>query len=528
MMRFESARAGRQPRVRLGIVLVAALLHCQHAFLLRKDQFHYRRTRNVATRSCNVAEAAPITPEGLEKTLRSCTTARQAKHALQTVLNNRSSEENDSRTCLFGSIMPPPDASTRVISDGDLAIQTRMANKKYNIMDLIELSGDRDSDRASLSLLCLTVASTMSAIVANQNLPGPEIIRFLVVWVLCFAPLFFVGYGIATPDKLQSLLVSIQRELFPAYRQRTIQHEAGHFLMAHLLGYPIETYRANSVKNAVAFYPLRDTNLAQDKAQALGFDRPTRARPESQGDEARPFSSDAAFFGPGGRGSETVDRYSVFRSSKNITANPFLKLASINEPSESWPYRGFDEATLVQLAVVSVAGCCAEILAFGNAEGGAADLGQLQQIFASADKEITERGAENRIRFALGYTMSQLRRHLGALDAVAHVMERDGSVAECVLAIENCENVSGQDGILGDYEGRRREMFRNEKAGVIERLFLGGLKSIDENEDRYVVGKSGGYRKETYRLTGDDPFYAAIGVAVIFFVWASSGGLSLH
>jgi hypothetical protein len=32
--------------------------------------------------------------------------------------------------------------------------------------------------------------------------------------------------------------------------------------------------------------------------------------------------------------------------------------------------------------------------------------------------------------------MSQLR-HLGALDALVSVMERDGSVAECVLAIES-------------------------------------------------------------------------------------------
>jgi len=29
-------------------------------------------------------------------------------------------------------------------------------------------------------------------------------------------------------------------------------------------------------------------------------------------------------------------------------------------------------------------------------------------------------------------------------------------------------------------------------------------------------------------LTGDDPFYAALGVAFLFYMYASLGGLSLH
>jgi hypothetical protein len=70
-------------------------------------------------------------------------------------------------------------------------------------------------------VLGIFLASSLSAIVANENLPGPEIIRFLVVWVLSFTPFaLVVGYGIATPDNLQALLV---------YRKRMIQHEAGQF-----------------------------------------------------------------------------------------------------------------------------------------------------------------------------------------------------------------------------------------------------------------------------------------------------------
>jgi hypothetical protein len=173
-----------------------------------------------------------------------------------------------------------------------------------------------------------------------------------------------------------------------------------------------------------------------------------------------------------------------------------------------------------------VAGVCAEILAFGNAEGGAADLSQLRQIFNSAEEKITDREIENRIRFALGYTLTQLRRHLGTLDALAAAMANEASVAECVAAIEACKTESGHDGSIGDYELRRRQSFQAE--GWFERRIIGGDRSIDTEEDRLVEGRGGGYRKETLRLTGDDPLYAAFAVALAFFAWAVAGGLSLH
>jgi hypothetical protein len=427
---------------------------------------------------------------------------------------------------LYKSIAIPPSASVREISDGDLAIQTRLSNKKYAIMDLIEVSGDRDADRASLGLLSVMVGSTLTALTANQNMPGPEILRFLVVLIFTFAPLAFVGYGIATPDKLQTALVVIQREFFPAYRTRMIHHEAGHFLMGHLLGLPVAGYTTNAIKNAVEFYPLSDKNRGRDRATLLGFDTPRESRDEP----VMMVPEDVPFFSTEGLGGLLLEEQSVFRNAKNYTDNPFLKLASINEPTNSWPFRGFDHRTVDQLAAVSVAGVCAEILAFGNAEGGIADLGQLRQIFGSADPKFTDREMENMIRFALGYTMSQLRRNLGALDALVSVMERDGSVAECVLAIESCENASGQNGIMGgDYELSRRQAIRSKAGNLLEMLFLGGERNADTEKEGLVQGKGGGYQKEkTPLLTGDDPLYVAIAIALGFFIWASSGGLSLH
>jgi len=476
-------------------------------------------------RSFALHETAASTPkkiieidiEKLSSQLRECKSGTAARTLLQQTLCREGTSPR------YGSVSIPPGASARSLSDGDLAIQTKIRNKKYNVVELIELNGDSDADRASLAVLSLFVGSSLSAIVANQNLPGPEIIRFVVVWIFSFAPLAFVGYGIATPDSLQTLLVTLQRNLFPTYRKRMIHHEAGHFLMGHLLGLPVKGYAANAVKNAVEFYPLNDPDVGRNRVRQLGFDSFG-----SRYDDDGPIApNDAPFFSQDGRGSNYINSQSVFRNSKNYTANPFLKLPSQNEPSNSWPFRGFDDATIDKLTVISVAGVCAELIGWGNAEGGYADLSQMRLLFNSAQSEIDERSMNNRIRFSLGYTMSQLRLHLGALDALAEVMARDGCVAECILAIESYSNLSGNDDISADYELRRRRELRSVGVNPLERILLGG-KNTDTEEDGVTEGVGGGYRQESFALSGDDPLYAAIAVATIFLLWASAGGLSLH
>jgi len=438
--------------------------------------------------------------------LNECKSGTEARNLLDTVLCEKS---------LYGSLYIMPGVSEKGLPDAELTLQTKIRNNGNGILDLIELNGNKDADRVAVALFGVMVASVGSAIAVNQNLPGPEILRFALVWILSFAPLGFVGLGIATPEKLQTFLVSLQRQIFPVYRKRMVQHEAGHFLMGHLLGLPVKGYSANAVKNAVEFYPLNDPQLGRDRVKLLGFDSSRTERPVYE--EFLPSESNAPYFSKEGRGGDVFEEQSVFRNVKNYTDNPFLKLPSSNEPKNSWPFRGFDERTLDKLTVVSVAGVCAEILAFGDAEGGYADFAQLRQLFNSAQSELDEKDMEKRIRYALGYTMCQMRLHLGVLDSLADEMERGASVANCVLAIENCENVSGNDdGMVDEYDTIRQEKFRAENTGFLEKLFLEG-KNSESEKTQLIEGIGGGSKKESFKITGDDPLYYALAIAFFFF-----------
>jgi len=461
------------------------------------------------------------------------------------------------RSRIYNSLSIPRGASSLPVSDADLAIQTKVRNTKYSVMELIELNGDLDADRASAALFAITLGSSLSAVGAGEVLISlPEVMRFIVVWILAFAPLAFVGTGLASPAWLASVLVGIQRAAFPSYRKRMLQHEAGHFLLGHLLGYPIKSYTANAVRNAVELYPLRDKEMGRERAMNLGFDVDRRREVETSGreisndgyiydgdDDRSESSSNTPYFSEKGRGESDLRERSVFRDGRSDPARrstasyPSVSptIPESNDPTRSWPYRGLDEDTLDCLSVVSVGGVCAEILAFGNAEGGYADLSQLRIFFAAAaDSVMSDDGdkkAENRIRYSVGYGITQLRRHMGALDALVEVMERDGTVAECVLAIENCPSVSGVGGLLGgssDVERTRRERIRMDGVGLLERFLLCGGKNSDAEDDGVLLGDGGGGRKARFVLTGDDPLYVAGALAFSFFIWASNGGLSLH
>ena len=525
--------------------------------------------------------------------LDSCRTRTEASKILNRALYP-DGERDASKSPLFASVKVPKNLSTRPISDAELALQTRTINSKYKIIDLIEQNGDRDIDRSSLAVLCVFIFGSSSAILAQQATTSlPDIFRWLLVFILCFSPLILVGYGLAVPDQLSETLVSIQREIFPSYRKRMIQvcfmfyilrtllslflkkitntytnyhvqHEAGHFLIGYLLGWPVKSYQVrNAVKNAVEFYPLGDDDAGAERARALGFDK--RKDNINEGEDIMSGGnegSDKPYYSRDGKGGADLER-SVFRD-ESEAVDTTLALSEENDPTASWPFRGFDDETLDILAIISVAGACAEILSYGNAEGGVADLQQLRRIYGSAassskDNEdegsnsfgkfnddaterrlrrennnkisgMDEREMDNRTRFALGFCIGVLRQNLGALDALAEAMSSDADISDCILALEKCPNASGYT-LEGDYDKIRRERFRAEESGLggwVERTFLGGSKTIDVEDSGVIEGKGGGERKQGFALQGDDVLYAALAVSGAFFAWASNGGLSLH
>ena len=170
----------------------------------------------------------PIDKIELSK-LDKCKSRTRASKIINNALHpkpNQDIEEVSNR--LFNSVSIPKQMSTKYISDAELALQTRTINSKYKILELIEQNGDRDIDRSALAILCVFIFGSSSAILAQQSADFlPDIVRWLVVFLLCFSSLILTGIGLAVPEQLSSTLVAIQREIFPSYRKRMIQHEAG-------------------------------------------------------------------------------------------------------------------------------------------------------------------------------------------------------------------------------------------------------------------------------------------------------------
>lgn len=144
---------------------------------------------NVATATRPTAKTASSknrVDENLLLKLDGCKTGTSARRLLEKALFL---EDDTVEQPLFSSIQITAGISDKIISDGDLAIQTKVRNKKYGLFELIDTNGDRDADRISAAVFGVFIASSLSAIAVNENLPGPEILRFTFVWLLSFAPL---------------------------------------------------------------------------------------------------------------------------------------------------------------------------------------------------------------------------------------------------------------------------------------------------------------------------------------------------
>ena len=120
-----------------------------------------------------------------------------------------------------------------------------------DLADVIGVYGSAQADKIAAVTMGVIFGAMASATVAQAWCPGPDIVRFSVVWALASVPYGFLTLGIQLPGLVQTLITRSYVVLFPSYRMRLLRHEAGHMLVGHLLGLPCAAVAANSAAAAV-------------------------------------------------------------------------------------------------------------------------------------------------------------------------------------------------------------------------------------------------------------------------------------
>ena len=107
---------------------------------------------------------------------------------------------------------------------------------------------------------------------------------------------------------------------------------------------------------------------------------------------------------------------------------------------ESWKKaRPFNDKEIDTLSVVSMSGLMGELTTYDKADGGQGDLEQLEEFFFRAESEALRKPAkrEDQTRWGALESLRIINNNKNALEAVCKVMASDGSVEDCILAIEN-------------------------------------------------------------------------------------------
>ena len=166
---------------------------------------------------------------------------------------------------------------------------------------------------------------------------------------------------------------TVYQKLFPEYKKKIIYHEAGHFLLAYLLGIPVR----GCVTNAwdASKYP-------EIKGQA-----------------------GTIFFDP--KLSDELLNQKITRTS------------------------------LDRMSVVIMAGIAAEAVRFGKAEGGAVDEQSLVGFLTSIQPPWNILRIQGQARWAAMQAILLIREHEDSYDALCTALEEGKSVGDAIQAIEN-------------------------------------------------------------------------------------------
>lgn len=245
-----------------------------------------------------------------------------------------------------------------------------------------------------LSMASLTPKPTNTLLVAGIVFAVSEGIASVVTGINYN---IFIG-GTLLISFLDNVLVNgavfetAQRVFMPEYGKKVLKHEAGHFLLAYLLGCPVE----GCVLSAWA--ALRDPRF---------------------GGRRTGVSAGTSFFDP--------------QLSDQINNRKPLSRSSID-----------------RYTAVVMAGIAAEALAFGGADGGAGD----EQALVRFLTQISPRGGgargwnsgeavKSQARWGALQSVLLLRYYHASYDALVDALERGGDLGDCVYAIENAARADG-------------------------------------------------------------------------------------
>lgn len=337
--------------------------------------------------------------------------------------------------------------------------QLKTTTRTNDIADAFGINGGQQVEKIAAFMVGVVATAALSGVYAQQNLTFlPDIWRFVVTLALCFAPYGAIALGIAQPEAFQRFLTVLYARYLPAYRARLARHEAGHVLVGYLLGLPLAKISVNPAAAAVTFYDTRD------ELSAVMGGAPV----------ARP--------------------------------------------------RGYvsSSAPLEAIAIVSLAGIMSEVEEYGDAEGGAADLLQLQQVYDttnmnSEDQQLTSRWAALQAHLLL-------KRNAVALESLVEAFMKENdvtpSVATCVRAIER--------GLLlpeDDLSGLR---IRNRiEPGPVEGLLVRAPRPADWDQVAVVYDRSTA-PWWVPQWTPEDVPYLALATTTLFVIYAVNGGIKLH
>ncbi|CAM9148452.1 unnamed protein product [Discosporangium mesarthrocarpum] len=288
------------------------------------------------------------------------------------------------------------------------------------------------------------------------GMPSPELSPItwpMVAWLLTLgvAMTGFIGAGLEVdPNRTwiawcTMVFLVIDKELlrgslfqllvytvFPKLRERAVVHEAGHFLMAYLLGCPVSSYYISGFDSmlrggaaggggSTVFHDQELTATLQSVSEGL-------ADITNMGEGMAQWISGGWDENDGEEAAEEVNK-----QGERVSA-----AKGMGEGRHQGKARhGIGPFALGNRhAMVLMGGVAAEMVVFGDARGGAHDAVNLQKVLASLYPTAKEAELENTARWALLAAMQILRSERRILDRLTEAMRNGQGVGHCLMEIE--------------------------------------------------------------------------------------------